>query len=429
MGTRYNRLIENYLQEIMRELPAFAIDGLKGVGKTDTATALAQTVFNLDFEADRLLLQNNVNRLLRAKKPILLDEWQRLPSVWDFVRRAVDMERVGGSYLLTGSASAKNLDIHSGAGRIIRLRMFPLSLQERGLERPTVSLEELFSQNPSSSLPIEGDCQTGFEDYLREIALSGLPALRIESPRTRRLAIGSYLDNLLTHDFEQEGIRIRQPQMLRRWLASYASAVASTAAYNLILDRATPGDTEKPAAKTTIAYREALQRLWLIDELPTWLDGEAYARLKKTPKHFVADPAFVLQLLSIDLDGIIKDASRTLPESRFDERYGNIVGRLFEALIYQSIRVYASVNDAEVGYFHTHRGEREIDFIVTQGAKTIAIEVKATPSVEDGDVRHLVWLRDAMKGRLTDALVINTGPVAYRRPDGIAVVPAALLGA
>jgi predicted AAA+ superfamily ATPase len=99
------------------------------------------------------------------------------------------------------------------------------------------------------------------------------------------------------------------------------------------------------------------------------------------------------------------------------------------ALVHQSLRVYASVNGAELSYFHTQNGNREIDFILTRGAQTIAIEVKAAPTVTDGDVRHLIWLQKVMGERLADKLIITTGPIAYRRPDGVAVVPASLLGA
>jgi predicted AAA+ superfamily ATPase len=298
------------------------------------------------------------------------------------------------------------------------------------LGEKTVSLSDLFDFEQSCSAPIEGETAVAFFDYLNEIALSGLPALRIANERRRRTVLSSYLDNLLTHDFVQEGIDIRQPQALKRWLTAYAAAISSTAGYSLILDNATAGVAEKPATKTTIAYREALERLWLIEELPVWLDGENYySRLKKTPKHYLADPAFAVQLLNISIGRLLDQPSQRLPETRFDERYGNIIGRLFEALVYQSLRAYAAVLEAEIFYFHTEKGEREIDFILTQGSRTIAIEVKAAPFVDDTDVRHLVWLKKAMGPELSDALIITTGPLAYRRPDGIAVVPAALLGA
>jgi predicted AAA+ superfamily ATPase len=430
MDNRYSRLIEPFLQDLLIDLPAISIDGLKGIGKTESASQIANTVFELDNERDRLLLENDAERLISAEQPVLLDEWQKLPWVWDYVRRAVDRNRRTSRFLFTGSITAKDLDVHSGAGRIVRIRMFPLSLEERKLGEKTVSLSDLFDFERSCSAPVEGETALAFADYLNEIALSGLPALRVANERRRRTVLSSYLDNLLTHDFVQEGIDIRQPQALKRWLTAYAAAISSTAGYSLILDNATAGVAEKPTTKTTIAYREALERIWLIEELPAWLDGENYySRLKKTPKHYLADPAFAVQLLNISIDRLLNQPSQHLPETRFDERYGNVIGRLFEALVYQSLRAYAAVLEAEMFYFHTEKGEREIDFILTQGSKTIAVEVKAVPFVNDTDVRHLVWLKKAMGPKLSDALIITTGPLAYRRPDGIAVVPAALLGA
>jgi predicted AAA+ superfamily ATPase len=211
-------------------------------------------------------------------------------------------------------------------------------------------------------------------------------------------------------------------------LASYAAAISTAAGYSEILDNSTAGESGKPAAKTTIAYREALERLWLIDELPAWLAGENhYSRLKKTPKHYLADPAFAVRLLGINEEHLTGRKRLSGPSGRFDEKHGSIIGRLFEALVFQSLKVYASVNDAALYYFRTQNGDREIDFILEQGDRVIAVEVKTAPSVSGEDVRHLVWLKGAMGDRLADAIIINTGNTAYRRPDGIAVVPAALL--
>jgi predicted AAA+ superfamily ATPase len=309
--------------------------------------------------------------------------------------------------------------------------MYPLSLEERGLETKTVSIGKMFKADDPFSLRISGRSNTKFGDYVDEIVASGLPALRrYKEGEARKIAIVSYIDNLLTHDFAQEGVAVRQPAALKRWLSAFSAAVSSTAGYNEILDAATSGEGHKPAAKTAIAYREALSRLWLIDELPTWLDGENYySRLKRTPKHYLADPAFVASLLKLDAD-VLKGKDRGKnARTRFDERHSDITGRLFEALIHQSLNVYASVNNAELSYFHTLNGDHEVDFVLAQGRKAIAVEVKLAIDADDRDVRHLLWLRELMKGDLQDAMVITTGPVAYRRPDGIAVVPAALLGA
>jgi predicted AAA+ superfamily ATPase len=305
-----------------------------------------------------------------------------------------------------------------------------LSLQERALDDATVSIHDIFEQSGSCTFPIVGETKISFDNYLDEILLSGLPALRVTNEKNRQRLMTSYIDNLLTHEFKQEGITIRQPNTLRRWLTGFAAAMSSTAGYNEILDVATAGEGNKPTAKTTIAYREALEKLWLIDELPPWIDGEDYySRLKKSPKHYMADTAIGVTLLGLSKGKLLGDDRNGGVETKFDLKYGNIIGRLFEALVFQSLRVYAVVNDAKLSYFHTQNGDREIDFILTQGTETVAIEVKTAPYVEDKDVRHLKWLKEQMGSRLADAIVITTGQLAYRREDGIAVIPAVLLGA
>lgn len=427
MDQYYSRLIEKHLMELMHELPAIAIDGLKGIGKTATATRLAQTVFELDKEGDAILVANSMSRLGTSPRPVLIDEWQKIPQVWDFVRREVDAGAPAGAFLLTGSIANADVNIHSGAGRILKTRMFPLSLAERGLSAPTVSLGSMLASGTPFALPIAGETEIRFEQYMQEIVASGLPGLRRFSSSARSRMMDSYLASMLSHDFVQQGIHLRQPQTLMRWLRAYAASVSTDAGYTEILDASTPGESAKPAAKTTIAYREALENLWLIDEVPAWLNGTDYhARLKRTPKHFLADPAFAAYLLNIDSDRIQDPSSA---ETGFDAKYGNIVGRLFESLVQLSLRTYAAVNDATLSFLRTQSGHHEVDFILQRGNHVVAVEVKLSPSVKDDDVRHLLWLKEIMGTDLSDAVVLTTGNLAYRRQDGIAVVPAVLLGA
>ncbi|MCL2492424.1 MAG: DUF4143 domain-containing protein [Clostridiales bacterium] len=431
MNIEYERLIENTLSILMEEFPAIAVEGLKGVGKSVSAGRLSRTVFELDQARDRALIENDMGVLSRETPPVLVDEWQRVPSVWDFVRRQVDKVGTPGSFLLTGSAKNANLDLHSGAGRIFRLKMYPLSLEERAIEKKTVSLASLFEQQRPFSTNIRGTTSISFGDYMEEVLASGLPAIRNYSSKRRKQMLGTYLDYLLSHEFLQQGIQIRQPRTLLRWLTAYAAAISSDTNYGEILDTATPGEGEKPAAKTTIAYREALERLWLIDELPVWLHGEDYfSRLKRAPKHYLADPALAAYLLNFDIDSLTKSGTNRQPaRTVFDEKAGGITGRLFESLIHLSLKTYAMVNDAELSFIRTRNGDHEVDFILQKGRKVIAIEVKMSIEIESGDTKHLKWLRGTLKEGLTDALIVNTGPVAYRRDDGIAVVPASLLGA
>jgi predicted AAA+ superfamily ATPase len=242
--------------------------------------------------------------------------------------------------------------------------------------------------------------------------------------------LDSYFSNLLTHDFQLQGVRLRQPHTLMRWLRAYAAAISTNSGYNEILDASTAGEGAKPAAKTTIAYREALGNLWLLEELPVWIEGENFfSGLKMTPKHYLIDPAFAVHLLGLDEDMLAAPGEADSDYAVFDRKYGSIIGRLFEALVFLDLKVYSGVNDADLSYVATAKNDHEIDFVVSKARRAVAFEVKLAPYIEESDVRHLLWLKEKAAGRIRDAVVITTGPYAYRREDGIAVVPAALLGA
>lgn len=414
----------------MREFPAIAIDGLKGVGKTMSAKRLAATTFELDRARDYDQIVNIPNILSSERPPILIDEWQRIPAVWDYVRRAVDDGAKPGTYLLTGSIANADINIHSGAGRIIRRKMYPLSLAERDIEKPTISVGEMFSADKPFSANVAGKTDVSSADYIFEIVASGLPSFRYLVPESRKIAFDSYFHNILSHEFSQQGIRIRQPETLMRWLRAFAAAISTDAGYAEILDASTAGEGNKPAAKTIIAYREALENLWLLDELMPWIDGEDFfSGLKRSPKHYLADPAFAAFLLDLD-EGIISGANNWPARAeRFDGKYGSILGRLFESLVHLSLNIYTEVNNAKLFFVKTHKGDREIDFIMQKGTRVIACEVKFSPMATPADGKHLRWFIESVGRECNDAMIITTGSVAYRREDGIAVVPAALLGA
>lgn len=416
------RIVDQELDELLPALTAIALEGPKGVGKTATAQRRAQTIINLDDDEERRLLAADPERINRAKGTVLIDEWQRHPSVWDDVRRSVDHDPAPGRFILTGSAAPRVTPMHSGAGRIVQVRMRPMSIAERGLDASTVSLRGLLTGRRDT---IDGETQADLADYADEIIASGFPGVRPLTPRARRAQVDGYLARVVDRDFRDQGHVVRKPDTLRSWLAAYAAATATTTAYNSILDAATPGESSKPAKTTTIAYRDVLSQLWLLDPIPGWTPVDnPLGRLAQAPKHHLADPALAARLLNLDATALLGTTRRrSKPYAR------SMAGPLFESLIALSLQTYAQLAEASVYHLRTRNADHEIDaIIVGPGGDVVALEVKLARTVDDKDVRHLHWLHKQIGDQLTDAVVITTGRYAYRRHDGIAVVPAALLG-
>ena len=419
---RYTRrIVDSELDELMPGAAAISIDGPKAVGKTATAEQRATTVFRLDDEAVANLLHAAPEMIAQATAPVLIDEWQRVPMIWDAVRRAVDDGAEPGRYLLTGSAIPPRLPVHSGAGRIISMRMRPLAFAERRREQTSVSLALMLA----GGAEISGTSTLALGDYVEEIVSSGFPGIRELPGRVRRSQLDSYITRVIEREFPEQGQQVRKPQTLRSWMSSYAAATATTTSYAKILDAATPGLPNKPAKETTLAYREVLGRLWLLDPVAPWQPRNAFTRFGTTPKHFLADPALAARLLGLDEQRLLHPNSDSIAPNDKTR-----LGSLFEALVALSLQTYAQASEATVSHLRTSSGDHEIDFIVHSGhGATVAFEVKLDRSVDDNDVKHLRWLRDQLGTQLTDAAVIYTGQYAYRRSDGIAVIPLSLLDA
>jgi uncharacterized protein len=418
------RIVDDELDELMGALPAIALEGAKAVGKTATAARRAQTTHQLDDPARRAVAAADPARVLDGRPPVLIDEWQHVPPVWDRVRRAVDAGAAPGRFLLTGSASPKDAGSHSGGGRIVSLRMRPLSLVERLPGEPTVSLSLLLRGGRPA---VSGRTDRSLDDYAGEIVRSGYPGLRALRGRPLRAQLDSYLARIVDRDFPELGRVVRNPAALRRWMAAYAAATSTTASLETIRDAATAGEHGKPAKTTVQPYRDVLERLFVIDPVPAWTPSRnPIAELGQPPKHHLADPALAARLLGATADALLSGESPGPPVPRD----GTLLGALFESLVTLSVRVYAQAAEAHVGHLRTHRGEHEVDLIVERGdARVVAIETKVGAVVDRAAVRHLRWLATKLGDDLLDAVIVTTGDEAYRRADdGIAVVPAALLG-
>ena len=421
------RIVDAELGDYLTSLRVISIEGAKAVGKTATALQHARTVYELDDPAVLDIAEADPRRLFQGERPILIDEWQRLPSVWDLARRQADNpSNPPGSYLLAGSATpVADASLHSGAGRIVSVRMRPLSLSERGVATTTVSLRALLE---GSRPDLAGATDVRLETYVDEILVSGFPGIRaLSTGQARRAQLDGYVRRIVDRDFPEQGHRVRRPATLRGWLAAYAAASSQTTAFEAIRDAATPGQREKPTRKTTIPYRDILQRLWILDPVEPWTTSRnLFKRLGASPKHQLVDPALASRLLNVNRATLLsgKGVGPPIP------REGTLLGALFESLVTLDVRVYSQAAEADVSHLRTSRGDHEVDLIVqprnTPGV--VAIDVKLASTVGSEDVRHLKWLQGELGDDLIDAIVITTGQAAYRRKDGVGVVPAALLG-
>lgn len=417
------RIVDDLLDDLFPDLAAIALEGAKGVGKTATATQRATTVVALNEIRQREVVRANPDYVTQVAPPVLIDEWQLESFVWDRVRRAVDDDNSGGQFLLAGSAGvAPGVRIHSGAGRIVSLAMRPLALSERGLVEPTVSLRGLLGADATA---IEGRTSVGLPVYVNEILSSGFPGIRELPEAARRAQLDSYVTRIVERELPENGVSVRRPQTLNAWLTAYGAATATDASYSTILDAATAGEDDKPARATVDAYREHLQRIFILDPVPAWVPAfNILKRLTHTPKHHLVDPALAAGLVGIGKAGLLHGDGERLAAAT-----GTWLGALFESLATQSVRVYADACNARVGHLRTKNTDREIDLIVEgRDRQVVAIEVKLAATVEDRDVRHLNWLCDQIGDRLSDRVVLTTGEIAYRRRDGVVVVPLALLG-
>jgi uncharacterized protein len=287
----------------------------------------------------------------------------------------------------------------------------------------SVSLGELLT---GGRAPVEGRTALRLADYTDEILRSGFPGLRALDGRPLRAQLDGYLQRVVDRDFPELGHAVRNPGALRRWMAAYAAATSTVTSLEKIRDAAASGEDGKPAKTTVQPYRDVLERLFILDPVPGWKPTRNHiSELGLPPKHQLVDPALAARLLGASAEALLAGTPLGPPVPRD----GTLLGALFESLVTLSIRVYAQRVEASVGHLRTHRGDHEVDLIVERAdGRVVAIEVKLSSAPRDESVRHLRWLADQIGDELLDAVIVTTGEQAYRRPDGIAVVPAALLG-
>ena len=391
---------------------------ISGCGKTWTGRrhARSEVPFDAVFE-NRLAAQIAPRELLAGPVPRLLDEWQLAPDVWNAMRRACDDRREKGQFILTGSADPPDdATRHTGTGRIIRVRMRPMSLFESGESNGAISLRGLIGAERSSA-PASG---LGLADIVDLTCRGGWPSLLDDPPAVAQRQLRSYLDEISRTDISRVDGTARDPVGVRRLLASLGRNTSTEVTFKTLgADVGGGGETLHP--QTVKSYLDALARLFVVEELAAWRPHlRSRAELRRTPKRYFTDPSLAVAALGTDRDQLMRELS--------------FFGLLFESLVVRDLNVYARANDWELSYYRDSTGS-EVDVILTSMDRTAwaAAEVKlgGTELIEQG-VRALRRLRDhvdtARMGEPSKLMVITTGGHGFEYPDGIAVVPITALG-
>jgi predicted AAA+ superfamily ATPase len=392
------------------------IEGPRACGKTATARQIAVSEVLLDVDTNaRAAIEVDPALVLDGPTPRLLDEWQIEPAIWNHVRRAIDDRSGPGQFILTGSAvPPDDITRHTGAGRISRLRMRPMSLFETDRSSGSISLSELLEGRMSPS----SDPGLSVADLAKEIALGGWPGLRGRSVEDALLAVRDYLEEIARVDVGRVDGTHRDPGRVTRLLASLARNVAThTAATTLAEDT---GGADGPLKDDTVReYLAALERLMVVEDQPAWAPHlRSKHRLRTASKRHFVDPSLAVAALGATPDRLLGDL--------------NLLGFLFESLVVRDLRVYAQATDAWVSQYRDSGG-LEVDAIVeASDGRWMAFEVKLGQGQIDAAAASLE--RFAARIDTTKCgspallgVIVATG-YGYRRKDGVAVIPIGALG-
>lgn len=395
---------------------AVLIDGPRAVGKTSTGSRIARTVLRVDVDrAVRAALEIRPEQLFTYPTPILFDEWQEAPELWNLVRRAVDDHDEKGLYLLTGSARPRDdARMHSGAGRIGRLRMRPMSLYETGHSSGTVSLEALLAGDE----PVGAPAQLTVPEILERIVIGGWPDLIDANERGARAWLADYLRNLAEADIPGLGPR-RNPENIARLLAALGRAVG-TPLNRSALANDTGGAGGPIATETLTNYLDALSRLMLVEPLPAWRPHmRSRTRLRVASVHHFVDPSLGLAALGVGVGDLLNDLEAG--------------GYHFESLVVRDLRVYCQPFAATLSSWRDSQTGAEVDVVLElPNGRWAAFEIKLGEAATDTAAASLLHFANKVDtqrhGEPLALVVITGGRFAYRRPDGVLVVPITSLG-
>ena len=414
------RVADEKLKQALAASGAVLIVGPKWCGKTETAAQIAASAIYLQdpdlAESYQKMVSLMPSELLAGATPRLIDEWQDAPALWNAVRFTVDRRKERGQFILTGSVVPKMAEnMHSGAGRISRLLMRPMSLFESRESTGEISLAELFAQNDG----MVGRSALSVDDLAFALLRGGWPeAVKEKSRRVALQTVANYVEVLVSDDISRVDGRKRNPARVRTLLRVVARHISSPVSNATVLNDLLANDTGI-SDKTISDYTDALKQLFVIDDLPVWsVRLRSKTAIRTTAKRQLSDPSIAATLLGASKEKLFSDFET--------------FGLLFESTVIRDLRVYADSMGGDVFYYRDKLGN-EVDAIIElPDGRWGAIEIKMGSNEEEKaakNLRKFINSVDTKKmGEPSFAAIITASQLAYRRTDGVWVIPLSCLG-
>ncbi len=410
------RIADKILKERLETTGAVLIEGAKWCGKTRTAMESSKSQLFMQDPDKRLSYQQAADTkpslLLNGETPRLLDEWQTAPVLWDAVRYAVDMRGEVGQFILTGSAVPRdNVVAHTGTGRISRMMMRPMSLFESKESNGSISLNDLFN----GVAEIEAMSDLTLEQIALAIVRGGWPASVGQSEKVALRHAIDYVEAVINHDVSEIDDIQKNPARVRALMRSLARNISTLATIKTLHDDIASGDTGDSLSEKSISlYLSALDRIFVTDNILAWNPAlRSKSAIRTSPKRQFVDPSIATAVM------------RLTPERLFDDF--NYFGFLFEALCARDLKVYADAIDGQIFHFRDSSGLECDAVIALNDGRWAAVEVKLGSKQMDEAAEHLIKVKNKInieKMKEPAFLMILTGgDLAYRRSDGVFVVP------
>jgi uncharacterized protein len=417
-----NRIADSILQRKLQSSGAVLIEGPKWCGKTTTAEQQAGSINYISDPANinrnLILADMNINALLEGTRPLLLDEWQEIPQLWDAVRHSVDKSNETGQFILTGSAVPLSEDEqkkihHTGTGRITPLKMRPMSLFESGESNGQISLKHIFDNAPKT---IFGECKLTLDDIAYLICRGGWPfSIGLKKENSLDTAY-SYYEAVTGIDITRvDGIR-RNPSRAKRLMRSLARHQGSQVSISGIKADMSSNDTDSLDEDTVSSYIEALKKLFVIEDMESWNPNlRSKAAIRTSDTRYFTDPSIAVAALGAGPEDLTEDL--------------NTMGLYFESLAVRDLRTYADALSGNVYHYRDSNGLECDSVIHLRNGKYALVEIKlgGEKLVEEGaaSLKRLADNLDTTRMAAPSFLMVlvAVGSMAYKRADGVYVVP------